>query len=216
MLKNLEKIITALADTNSGWVARRDAAEALGEVAKKSLAALKAHANEKDTDVRAAVERALAQVVLPPAQASSGGESSPAAEPVPPTMKELALACVKKPKRAVRREGNGFVVRSAMKDGRTQDVLIARFTREDGRELIRVSTECGPADAETIAWAVRNNSQCMYCAFNVEARDGVDHLTILSNFDPKHVTPGMVRDAVKEMAYYGDWLEQKLTGEDAH
>lgn len=212
MLKSLEKIIAALADTNSGWVARRDAAEVLGEIAKKSLAALKAHANEKDTDVRVAVDRALAQIALPPTSASG----APPAESAPPTMKELALACVKKPKRAVRREGNGFVVRSAMKEGRTQDVLIARFTRDDGRELIRVSTECGPADGETIAWAVRNNSQCMYCAFNVEARDGVDHLTILSNFDPKHVTPGMVRDAVKEMAYYGDWLEQKLTGGDAH
>jgi hypothetical protein len=216
MLKDLDKIIAELADTNSGWVARRDAAEALGEIAKKSLAALMAHANEKDKDVRGTVDRALAQITLPAASAPGATDAAPPAEPVPPTMKELALACVKKPKRAVRREGTGFVVRSAMKDGRTQDVLIARFSREDGRELIRVSTECGPADAETIAWAVRNNNQCMYCAFNVEARDGVDHLTIMSNFDPKHVTPGMVRDAVKEMAYYGDWLEQKLSGGDAH
>jgi hypothetical protein len=214
MIEDLNKTIAALADTRAGWVIRRDAAELLGELAKRSLTALKANVNEHDTDVRSAVEKALASVGNAGGGASeSAGE---AAAGTPPTMKALALACVKKPKRAVRREGTGFVVRSAMKEGRTQDVTISRFKREDGRELIRVYTECGPADPESIAWAVRNNNQCIYCAFNVEDRDGVDHLTIVAHFDPKHVTPGMVRDAVKEMAYYGDWLEQKLGGGDAH
>lgn len=213
MIEDLNKTIAALADTRAGWVIRRDAAELLGELAKRSLAALKANVNEHDTDVRSAVEKALASVGESAELTESAADTAPA---TPPTMKTLALACVKKPKRAVRREGTGFVVRSAMKEGRTQDVTISRFKREDGRELIRVYTECGPADPESIAWAVRNNNQCIYCAFNVEDRDGVDHLTIVAHFDPKHVTPGMVRDAVKEMAYYGDWLEQKLGGGDAH
>lgn len=219
MLKALDKIIQALADTNSGWVGRRDAAEALGEIAKKSLAALNAHANEKDTDVRSAVERALAQAGAPAAATpptASGPETDAPAAATPPTMKALALACVKKPKRAVRREGSGFVVRSAMKDGRTQDVTIARHTRDDGREMIRVSTLCGPADSESIAWALRTNSQFMFCAFHVDTRDGVDYLSLVSHFDPKHVTPAMVKDSVKEMAYYGDWVDQKLTGGDTH
>lgn len=209
MLNDLENIIAALADTNSGWVARRDAAEALGEIAKKSIAALQAHAAEKDTDVRAAVERALRQIGEPASATASAGTVA-----APPTMKALALACVKKPTRAVRREGTGFVVRVALKNDRTQDVQIARHTRDDGRELIRVSTECGPADAESIAWAVRSNSQLMFCAFNVDEREGVDHLCLVRNFDPKHVTPAMVKDVVKEMAYYGDWLEKKLGGGD--
>lgn len=212
MLNELENIITALADTNSGWVARRDAAEALGEIAKKSLAALQAHVSEKDTDVRSAVEKALAQVGTPAAATTGAPATAPAAAPTPPTMKELALACVKKPNRAVRREGTGFIVRVALKNERTQDVHIERHIRDDGRELIRVSTECGPADAESIAWAVRSNSQLMFCAFNVDEREGVDHLCLVRNFDPKHVTPAMVKDVVKEMAYYGDWLENKLGG----
>ena len=132
MIEDLNKTIAALADTRAGWVIRRDAAELLGELAKRSLAALKANLNEHDTDVRSAVEKALASVGSAGDGASeSTGEAAPA---TPPTMKALALACVKKPKRAVRREGTGFVVRSAMKEGRTQDVTISRFKREDGRE----------------------------------------------------------------------------------
>lgn len=212
MLNALDEIIAALNDTNAGWVARRDAAEALGELARKSLAALRARADEKDTDVRAAVERALATIAVPDAPAGGDGEGEE--RNAPPTMKALALACVKKPKRAVRRDENGFTVRVQMKDDRTQDVQVVRYTRDDGRELIRITTDCGPADSETIGWAVRNNGQFMYCAFTVEEREGTEHLRIVKNFDMKHVTPGLVRDAVKEMAHYGDWMEKKLTGKD--
>lgn len=215
MLEELDKNIKTLDDTSAGWVTRRDAVEALGLAAKKSLAALKAHANEKDVDVRAAVVRALADV------GASGGGAPPSAgappKPVkatPPTMKELAQACAKKGKRGIKPEGDGFIVRVQLKDDRVQYVQIARHKRGDGRELIRVSTECGGADAESIAWAIRSNGQFVYCAFCVEERGGKEHLTIVSNFDPNLVTPVMVKDAVKEIAFYGDWLEQKLTGED--
>jgi len=212
MFKDLDLIVASLADANAGWVVRRDAAEALGEVARRSLASLQAHLQDADTDVRAAVEKAWRGVTPPPP--AEGGEST--ADPSPPSMKTLALACVKKPKRAVRRDENGFTVRVQMKDERAQDVQVTRLTREDGRDLIRIVTDCGPADGETISWAVRNSDQFMYCAFSVEERDGVEHLRIVKNFDMKHVTPGLVRDAVKEIAYYGDWLEKKLTGGDDH
>src|SRR5690606_32607169 len=106
-------------------------------------------------------------------------------------------------------KGDGFVVRVQCRDGRTQDVLIAPHQRSDGRELIRVSTQCGEADADTIAWAIRSNAELMYCAFSVVSKGDEERLIIVNNFNPDEVTPTMVKDAVKEIAYYGDWLESK-------
>jgi len=210
MLNDLKNIIEALDDDDAGWVGRRDAADALGEIAANALAALHAHADEKDVDVRTAVQKSLAR-----AGVGSGG-AAPTPTAVRPTLKELAQACEKKMKRAVKPQGAGFVVRVQTKAGRTQDVFIAPKKREDGRELLRVSTQCGVADDETLAWAIRRNSQLMYCAFSVEPHGDAEHLVIVKNFNPDYVTPAMVKDAVKEIAFYGDWLEKKLSGEDKY
>ena len=207
MLKQLDKIIEALKDRDGGWVTRRDAAEALGQIAGKSLATLKTHVNEEDVDVRSAVHRALADIGAVDAGKSDGS-------PKVYSLKELAQACEKKLQRAVKAQGEGYVVRAQTTEGRTQDVFVAPHKRDDGRTLIRVATRCGVADDETIAWAIRSNSQLMYCAFCVEKRGDDEELVIVKNFNPKYVTPFMVKDAVKEIAYYGDWLEKKLSGED--
>jgi len=215
MYESLDKTIENLRDTSAGWVTRRDAAVALGEFAKRALATLHAHADEKDVDVRRGVEEALWAVDKP--ASSPTAKRAPAAKPrkpSPPTMKELAQACIRKGKRAVKPDGNGFVVRTQSRDGRTQDVRIDRYKQSDTREMIRVSTTCGEANAETIDWAIRSNNKFMYCAFCLEERDGKDYLMIVSNFDPELATPELVKNAVKEIAYYGDWLEKKLTGED--
>lgn len=232
MYDALDKTIAELKDTSAGWVTRRDAALALGEFTRRALAALHEHANEKDVDVRMGVEAGLKAAGAPAApgatsrRAGSPGASSQRAtsqgaasaprpsKPSPTTMKELAQACIRKGKRTVKQDGDGFLVRVQMKGERTQDVRIDRYKEPDTREMIRVSTACGEADAESIAWAIRSNHKFLYCAFCVEERDGRDYLTIVSNFDPELATPALVKNAVKEIAYYGDWLEHKLSGED--
>lgn len=214
MNEELDQTIKTLADASAGWVTRRDAALALGECARKSLAALQAHAHEKDVDVRYGVVEALnaAGAVAAP----EGGRASVPAKPSPPTLKELAQACIRKSKRAVKPDGDGFVVRVQTKAGRKQDVRIDRCKPPGVREVIQVSTECGVADDRVVAWAIRSNGTLTYGAFCVEERDGREHLRIVSNFDPALATPEMVKNAVKEAAHYGDWLEKKLSGEDQH
>lgn len=215
MFEELEATIKTLNDTSAGWVNRRDAAVTLGEYAKRAAAALHARAQEPDVDVRRGVDEALKLLGSPLPPAPSGKAAAPAsARPSPPTMKELAQACARKSRREVRPDGDGFVVRVRLKDDRSQEVRIERHKRADGHEMIRVSTECGAADEKSIAWAIRSNDQFLYCAFCLEPRETGDHLTIVSNFDPELVQPEMVKNAVKEIAYYGDWLEKKLTGED--
>ncbi|MBX3175881.1 MAG: hypothetical protein KF886_00830 [Candidatus Hydrogenedentes bacterium] len=210
MYEELDQTIAALENTSAGWVNRRDAAAALGEYIRRARAALEAHANEKDVDVRGSVVEALKTAASPAAPAATS------ATPAPPTMRELARACYRKSRREVKPEGDGFVVRVQARDGRAQDVRIDRTTQADGREIIRVSTECAAADPETIAWAIRNHARFTYCAFCVEERGGVERLILACNFEPDLVSPAQVKNAVKEAAHYGDWLEKKLTGQDEH
>jgi len=212
MFEELDRTIASLKDTSAGWVTRRDAALALGEYAKRARAALEAQAGEKDVDVRKGIEDGLAMAgtsAAPPASTTRAPE-----RPSPPTMKELAQACIRKGRRAVKPDGDGFLVRVQTKADRTQDVRIDRYKQEGTREMIRLSTVCADADDDSIAWAIRSNNKFIYCAFCVEERDGTDRIMIVSNFDPELVTPEMVKNAVKEIAHYGDWLERKLTGED--
>jgi hypothetical protein len=211
MLDDLNNIVNALADSSAGWVARRDAAEALGQIAQTSLTALRSHKDEGDVDVRVAVERALASIG---AGASNVAATAARGASEEPTLKELAQACEKKLRRAIKPEDDGYLVRVQMKQGRTQDVIIQPHKRSDGREMIRASTQCGKPDAETIAWAIRSNDKLSYCAFSIHGEGEEERLVIVKNFDPARVTGEMVKDAVKEIAFYGDWMEKKLTGED--
>jgi hypothetical protein len=215
MFEEIEATIKTLNDSSAGWVNRRDAAVALGEYARRATAALHSRADEEDVDVRRGVEEALKSLGSPGPPAPVGRAPSAATvKPAPPTMKELAQACHRKSRREVRPDGEGFVVRVRLKDDRTQEVRIARHKRPDGHQVIRVSTECGAADDKSIAWAIRSNDQFLYCAFCLVSREDGEHLSIVSNFDPDLVQPEMVKNAVKEIAYYGDWLEKKLSGED--
>lgn len=212
MYEELDQTIAALENSSAGWVTRRDAAVALGEYVRRARAALEAHAKEKDVDVRRGVEEAIKSAGPSGAPAPGATTSTPA----PPTMRELARACYRKSRRKVKPEGDGFVVRVQARDGRAQDVRIDRTTQADGREIIRVSTECAAADPETIAWAIRNHARFTYCAFCVEERGGEERLVLACNFEPELVSPAQVKNAVKEAAHYGDWLEKKLTGQDEH
>jgi hypothetical protein len=214
MLEEIDKIISELSDTSNGWVDRRDAADNLGMIASKALMALHAHAEDGDVDVRTAVQAALEKVGVS-AGTERAAPSEKSAVPVP-TLKDLAQACEKKMKRAIKPHGDGYVVRVQTKEGRTQDVHITPVKRPDGRELIRVSTQCGEADADTIAWAIRSNAKLMHCAFCVHTHDDQEQIMLARSFTPDQVSTEMVKNTVKEMAFYGDWLEKKLTGEDSY
>ena len=59
MVKDVKKAIANLANRKAGWVTRRDAAEALGAAVSEATTALRAHADDSDSDVQSAVKRAL-------------------------------------------------------------------------------------------------------------------------------------------------------------
>jgi hypothetical protein len=205
--EGLETAIADLKNGSAGWVTRRDGAEVLGEFAARSIAALHQHRQESDVDVQAAVARQLSR-----ASATLEGVSP---EPRQYTLAELVQSCAKGEIRLVSEHGDGYQVEVKFQDDRHQVVYITPYKRRDGVELIRVFTYCAKdPDQDVLTWAMRSNAKLVQCALGVFFEDGVEKLVLLNNFILSETTPTEIKAAVKEIAFYGDWLEEKVTGMD--
>ncbi|NUM54835.1 MAG: hypothetical protein HUU46_14410 [Candidatus Hydrogenedentes bacterium] len=208
MWEEIDGAIEKIRDTRAGWVTRRDAVELLGKVATKALDALQDASDEMDVDVKRSVDDMLGR-----ASAALKGVK-PKFESTPPTFDELAKSCAKEGVRQVEPDDEGYVVRVKLKDGRTQAVHIRRFSRADGVALIQVYTICGKADETSYAWALRANMKLIQGAVAL-AKQGDDERFVLTMcFLASEVTKSEIKAAVKEAAYYGDWIEQKVSGQD--
>ncbi len=205
MARELEEAEQNLSNARAGWVHRRDAALALGRWAAIALDALKRHINDPDPDVRRAVAETLAKIHLPAVPASDG--SYP--------LETLARACEKPGKREVQSDGSDFMVQVKLPEGRQQQVRLSPAANRDGHPLIHVSTRCGEASEKAKNWALRYNAKLVHCAFAVQAGDEREELVLMENIPFRHATPEAVKAAVKEIAFYGDWIEQRLHGGDS-
>lgn len=202
-----EEAVQVLGNANAGWVNRRDAAEVLGFIAQRAREALEALRNDADPDVRAAVEKAITACPMPDSSSASG-------TPAGYSLRELAQACAKDNIRIVTAQHDScYLVTVHLKNGRRQTVYLSATTTPDGRPVLRLFTPCGPARENLFAWALRSNAQIATCALEVEEKEGSEPQFILRMGYPMgEATPALIKTAVKELAMYGDWLEDKLTG----
>ena len=208
MWEEIDGAIEKVKDTKAGWVVRRDAVELLGKVAVKAVDALQDASDEMDVDVRRSVDDMLGKA----AAALQGVK--PKFESGPPSLEELAKGCAKEGVRTVEKDDDGYSVRVKMKDGRAQTVNLRRFSRADGIALIQVYTVCGKADEKSYEWALRANMKLIQGAVAL-AKQGDDERFVLTMcFLASEVTRAEIKAAVKEAAYYGDWIEQKVSGQD--
>lgn len=204
MFEDVARDAEILSNAKAGWVTRRDAAERLGETAKRALAALHAHHADPDVDVRPAIDKALSQAAAGLAGVAPGIH----------TLQDLANACAKNGERTVTPKGDGFEIDIATKNGRRQRVCLAQHVRKDGRKLVRVSTRCGAPTPESLEWALQLNVKLTHCALAIE-EDGTEKwLVLTSSHVADDATPQVIKASVKEAAFYGDWVESKLTGKD--
>ncbi|MBI5095308.1 MAG: hypothetical protein HZB26_23095 [Candidatus Hydrogenedentes bacterium] len=206
MFEEVDKAAATLADTKAGWVTRRDAVETLGGNASRAIAALQRHAEESDVDVRAAAQKELAraksslQAVKADAKACS--------------LEDLVRGLAKDGERTVTRADRGFAVDVRFKSGRTQRVYVAPHEIREGYPLVRVITYCGKPKDEAFEWALQANLKMIHGSIALEEERGEKRLVIVTCFLASEATPLEVRSAVKEIAYYGDWIESKLSGKD--
>ncbi|MCP4639964.1 MAG: hypothetical protein GY851_06015 [bacterium] len=208
MFEQINEVGKNLQNEKAGWVTRRDAAETLGKIASAALSVLNDHRDEMDVDVRRGVEEALGH-----ASAALAGVA-PKARETAFSLADLARMCEKKDRRVVKPSGDGFVVDVTLKSGRGQAVFISPLKQKDGTELIRVFTYCGKVCPDSMKWALRANMKLSQGALAIDKAEGEERFVLLNCFIASEVTPMELKASVKEIAYYGDWMEHKLTGMD--
>lgn len=207
-----DQLANDLRNQHAGWVTRRDAAEGLGKVAAHAAEVLREHASDTDRDVRTAVRTSLGWI------AAEVRGMKPVPQDRSYTLEELATACARKGKRELAQHGDGYSMTVKGKDEREQVVYIMPAKRKDGEDLVRVYTRCGPANEDQLRWALESNLSLSHGAFALSgefADGGGVEFVIINVFIASEATPEEVKASVKEMAFYGDWLEKKLTGQDA-
>ena len=209
MSEEIERLTKELRDTDAGWVNRRDAAENLGKMAVDAVEALRAQTDDPDVDIKDAVRRAAGW-------ASSALQGiKPFAERSEYPLDDLVKGLAKEGSRSVSARGKGYEVKVELDDGRSQIVNIVPIKPENRPEAIRVSTRCGaPTKDAYYTWALKMNMSTVQCAIALTEEDGKEMFVMANTFLGSHVTPDEIKASVKEIAFYGDWIEKRMTGGD--
>lgn len=204
---SVHRIADALKNPRSGWVTRRDAADALGSSAIHTIAALRACESDKDTDVQRAVVEALSRV----RDSLSGTEYC---RPVLYSVEDLVRYVEKPGQREVHKEGDGFTISINLRAGRKQTIHVCSAPGQDGTVLIHVYSICGKPTQESIQLALKANVKLVRGATAIMHHRGEDALVFVRVLDLKEISPGEFKACVKEVAVYSDWLEQRLSGKE--
>lgn len=208
MFAEMEKLKAKLADRDTGWVTRRDAAEELGKLAAEAANVLHAHADEADVDVKIGVHRAIEWIGagLKGTTTHTQGRAY--------SLDELVRGLESPGRRTVTKNDDTYEVEVILKDDRKQTVAVVAVESREGKKIVRVSTRCGKASDKAHGWALRNNLNMVQCALALNERDGEEEFVLINCFLADEVTPNELKASVKEIAFYGDWMEAKLTSED--
>lgn len=211
MRRALEKTLSVLKDSDAGWVNRRDAAEELGRVAVDAVRGLQRHAKDSDKDVQQTVLTSLRDTGNAVKGISTGDPSGGS-----PSLEKLVEAMDKKGSRDVSRSGDGFEILVKTKFGRSQKVYLEKTVSNTSRDVIRVTTKCAKAEEKAHVWALTNNASMSHCSLAIETIDGEPWLILVNNLLEETVSFTELKLTVKEVAIYGDWVEDKLAGEDVN
>ncbi len=205
----LDQHIRKLADPDSGWVNRRDAAQALGAVAARAVQILKSYEREPDKDVRASIDHALGV-------ARAGLDGIAPAAGTGFTMDDFAREIHRPPSRTVEKFGEGLSVTVALPNKNNQRIIVEPHDGATEMKLIRIYTRCGKPRDGSYDWALRTNMNTAQCALALTEEDGEEIYWLVNHFLADQATPSEIKAAVKEISFYGDWIEQKMTGQDKY
>lgn len=205
---DLDRAVAQLSNRSGTWVTRRDAADFLGKVVARARGALAMFAEDADTDVRGAVQRALGDA----AWRDAGRTSKEALL----TLDELVRAVERPGKRSARAADGGYEIIVTLKDGRTQKVFVSHGTSEAGAQTIRVRSRCGLVDQGAMEWALRTNNRLPHSSIAIVDEDGQSWFELVHSLRAQKATPAEFRACIKEVAFYADWAEAKLSKQDAH
>jgi serine/threonine protein kinase len=113
-----------------------------------------------------------------------------------------------------RHQGDGYLARVELADGRRQQVWLETEERDAGERLVSIYSVCGPAQPAYYADALRLNSQMIHGALALRDIDGVPHFVVLNNYPRATVDSEEIRESILDAAFHGDAVERQLTGQD--
>ncbi|MFA7692387.1 MAG: hypothetical protein GX117_11065 [Candidatus Hydrogenedentes bacterium] len=203
MTKSIEELIQELGDKSAGWATRRNAAELLGKHAHRIVSELLFYKNDSDMDVKMEVERSITPLSLLLSDQSISDKQY--------TLRELALACEKRQARHVETYQKGFVVTLRGQDGESQRVYINSVKSSDIPDSFRIFMLCGEITEENYPFIMTANSKLVHASFSIISFEGNKQLALVINIPVTDATPNLVKRSVKEIAYYGSWMEKKLS-----
>lgn len=210
MFADLEKALDSLKDKDAGWVTRRDSADALGDAARFAIDALKSFLDESDVDVRLGVERALKLVGN-----SLDMKSVSAPRKTDQSLPSMIVDLEKPGSRTVERDGEGFRIEVILpRTDRKQIVYVKPYQRKDGVSLVRIYTFCGTPTDESYIWALRTNTRLAQGYLALVEGEGGDRLALMNCYIASELSAAELKASVKEVSYYGDWVESKLSNLD--
>jgi len=115
-----------------------------------------------------------------------------------------------------RAAGQALTALRAHEDDADVDVraIVQKVLGQASAELIRVFTYCGAESEEALEWALEANMKLSHCALALTHDEDNRRFVLTRCFLAEAARPEQVKAAVKEIAFYGDWIEKKLTGLD--
>lgn len=197
-MEDMHLLLDKLGDKEAAWVERRDAAESIGKELNQVLGRLTNHLHDEDMDVKMAVERSLDPVHLLLRTRDKGNNEF--------SLRDLAFFCEKTGVRSVKPYKAGFVIRVRLPHGNQQSVYLLPHQLRDGRQTVRVLAICCEANSHTLRKALRTNSKLAHSAFSMTRSKNSVYISLLSNVFRQEATPDRIKRAVKEVAYYADWM----------
>lgn len=203
---SIEKAKETLRNTGAGWVNRRDAVVELATTAERAMEVLAEFAEDGDTDVRMAVNKALDDLkkfAAPPVESKDY-----------PSLPDMARTLEKKDSRTVTQQGDRFAIELQLDGGRKQTVYLQHHERRDGTRLLRVFTYCGKPTEDVYPWALRANMKLTQSALALHKLEGEEIFVVTRTFLDGEASPRELKATVKEIAFYGDFIEKRLTGQD--
>ena len=205
---DVDDAIEALEDIDASPEARAHAAQSLGDMLVRAGEVLHSHARETENLVREAVEKSLARADEELHGGTSGIETRGF------SLDELVWSVEKRGRRTITPTDTGYEILVNLGKDREQTVYVYPFERVDGLRFVRVHSYCGPASKKAHLWALRNNMKLTSCALAIEEKDGEPVMVVTNALLEDSVTPGGLKTIVKEIAFYGDWVEQRIASRD--
>jgi len=114
-------------------------------------------------------------------------------------------------------DGDGFVVTVPLQGGRSQRVYIEQDRGGNLKdELVKIYSPCAPFQSDFAERALALNAHIPHASIAVQPHHGKMYYVMMAAYPRSTCDPEEVRVATRTIAYWSDYIEHTLTGEDVH